>query len=230
MMIDTSNDKLLQEWIQRDLAENMALAEFCDVDDAIISPPKTPNILLPKFRIEGKTKKAQTIKKKKIFEIPESKIQELKDMMDEIEMINQQIEKEKKKIITIQGSNAQLHREVLETKQRLNQAKTEVEDTKLAHLKKLEETRVIQEKVKKEENRSKKARCAISQKKIAAEEELKKLSDEYSNLELKYKQFQQKRKKEKKNLEAQIITNKTENAKLKEKLSQIEIRLAQNEW
>ena len=228
-MIDTSNDPRLQEWIQRDLAENMALVEFCDVDDAIVSPPKTPNILLPKFRIEGKTKKGQTTKKKKVFEIPESKIQELKDMMDQIELINQDIEKEKKKITVIQGSNAQLHRDVLETKQRLNQVKTEVEDTKLAQLKKLEETRVIQEKVKKEENRSRKARSAISQKKITAEEELKNLTDEFANLELKYKAFKQKRKKEKKTLEDKILSNKAENAKLKEKLSLIEIRLAQNE-
>ena len=52
-------DKRLQEWIQRDLAENMALSEFCDIDDAVISPPKTPNILLQKFLIEGKTKNTQ---------------------------------------------------------------------------------------------------------------------------------------------------------------------------
>lgn len=223
-------DKRLQEWIQRDLAENMALSEFCDIDDAVISPPKTPNILLPKFRIEGKTKNTQSSKKKKSFEIPETQIQELKDMMNQIDLINQQIEKEKKKIVIIQGSNAQLHREVLETKQRLNQVRTEVEDTKLAHLKKLEETRVIQEKVKKEENRSRKARSAISQKKLTAEEELKNLSDEFLNLEMKYKAFKKKRTKEKKNLESQILECKAENSKLKDKLSQIEIQLAQNEW
>ena len=224
-MIET-NDKKLKEWIQRDLAENLALVEFCDVDDAISSAPENQNILLPKFRIEGKTNKFKQKKRDQIISIPETKVQELKDMLNQIEFVKQEIEKDKKKINNLHGSNAQIHRDVLEAKQRLNQIKTEVEDTKLKHLKKLEEQRIELEKVKKEENRSKKARSAISQKRQSAEDELNSLRNEYSKLESEYSEFKRKRAREKKSLEAQIADARTQNTKLKEQLGQIEHELA----
>ncbi|OHT10964.1 hypothetical protein TRFO_19541 [Tritrichomonas foetus] len=225
-----TDDKRLQEWIQRDLAENMALSEFQDEDNALSSQPKSQNTLLPKFRIEGKTNKFKSRKQKEIISIPETKIQQLKDMMVQIEEVTKQIEQEKKKIAILQGSNAQSHRELLETKQRLSQIKTEVEDTKLAHLKKLEEVRLVQEKVKKEEDRSRKARSKIAQKKIQAEEELKSLEKEFNDLQADYKEFKRKRKTDKQKLEAKVAETKLQNSKLKEQLHQIEIELAKAEW
>lgn len=220
---------LLFRWIKRDMAENAALAEFYDVDDAL-KPVKqeTMNMLIPKFRIDGKTKKYKKAhKRKEIPTIPEARIEEFREMMTEIETLKENIAKQKASIDKAKVSNAKAHREILEGKQFLEKLRTAVEDKKLEHLQLLEESRIAAKKEKIETNRSKKAQAEISQKRNAATQELDRLTEEFKQMESAYADFKSARDKEKKQLERKIKTLRKETEVLKVERSGIEKQLAE---
>ena len=187
-MLDQSQDKTLSEWIQRDLAENLALAEYCDIEDVLVEQPKKPKPsaqLLPKYRLVS-DKKIRKPKKKTGFYIEDSKSEELTRMLKARDLVQQEIQQEKNSIQKLTIQNAKAQRKLAACQQNLKKIQMSVEDQELENAKKIEEERLAQEKLQKEENRSRKARSQIAQKTQEAKEELKTLMDAHTQMKSDY--------------------------------------------
>lgn len=222
------NDEKLLEWIRRDIAENEALAEFCDIDDAL-SPEKQKEtaMLIPKFRIDGKTKKYKKAhKRKEVPTIAEARVAELKEMLSQVDSLKDLISKQTSAIEKLKVSNARAHREILEGKQFLENLRTEVENKKLEHLQQLEEARVQEEKERRELDRQRRAQAKISQKSKNAVSEQKRMEEELKALEASYEEFKANRNKEKRQLERKIKRLRKENEVLTVEINGIEKQLA----
>lgn len=222
------NDEKLLEWIRRDIAENEALAEFCDIDDAL-SPEKQKEtaMLIPKFRIDGKTKKYKKAhKRKEVPTIAEARVAELKEMLSQVDSLKDLISKQTSAIEKLKVSNARAHREILEGKQFLENLRTEVENKKLEHLQQLEEARVQEEKERRELDRQRRAQAKISQKSKNAVSEQKRMEEELKALETSYEEFKANRNKEKRQLERKIKRLRKENEVLTVEINGIEKQLA----
>lgn len=223
-MIDQSQDKTLSEWIQRDLAENLALAEYCDIEDVLDAQPKRFTQLLPKYRLVS-DKKIRKPKKKTAFYIEDSKSEELTRMLKAKELVKQEIQQEEITINKITIKNAEAKRKLAKSQQNLKKIQMSVEDQELENAKKIEEERLAQEKLQKEENRSRKARSQIAQKTQEAKEELKALIDAHTQMKSDYNELKKKRERKRQNYQKDIKELKAENEQLQTKVLVIEHQL-----
>jgi chromosome segregation ATPase len=223
-------DAKLRDWIQRDLAENAALQEFCDVDQALPdeSHPAELAIRPPKFRIVGKTKNYRKAhKQKQVPTILESKVLELEQMMVDRVSLREKIERLKAAVDKLKISNARAQRDNFETHQFLERVHSEIEIKKLEQLKQLEEMRLTEKRLRIEANRSQKAQAEISQKKTQGFEELENLAQEVCSLETKLSEFRSKRDRDKRALERNVMDLRQRNANLKVEIQSIERQLAE---
>ena len=222
-------DEKLLEWIRRDIAENNALSEFCDVDNALSKEKqKETAMLIPKFRIDGKTKKYKKAhKRKEVPTIPDARVAELKEMLQQVESLKDLIAKQTVALDKMKVSNARAHREILEGKQFLESLRTEVENKKLEHLQQLEEARVAEQKEKKELERRRRAQAKISEKSRSAVDEQKRMEEELKQLEASYTEFKATRDREKRQLERKIKRLRKENEVLTVEINGIEKQLAE---
>jgi chromosome segregation ATPase len=223
-------DDLLRDWIERDLAENDALHEFCDVDNVLSGEngPAPMSLIPPKFRLSGETKNAKRSRKKPIApSILQSKVTELQRMIEDRETMKEKIQKVKVAIGKLTVSNARAQRDNFEGRQFLEKLRSEIENKKLEHLRELEEVRLTEKKSKIENHRSQQAQAEISQKKSAVTEELQKVTEEVAGLEQSVAEFRAKREREKRQLEKRVRELRRENGELKSQVREIEKQLAQ---
>jgi chromosome segregation ATPase len=226
------SDKL-REWIRRDVAENDALQEFCDVDHALSQEAGPAPFALkpPKFRIAGKTtsyRKAH--KQKETPTILQSRVEELQQMIADRDSMRDKIQKTRIALDKLRVSNARTQRANIEGRQFMERLRSEVENKKLEQLRELEEIRLTEKKTKIENFRSRHAQGEITQKRNAVKEELDRMTESVAALEQSLSDLRSKRGIEKKSLENRLRRLRKENAQLKLTVQDIEKRLATVDW
>jgi chromosome segregation ATPase len=223
-------DEKLRAWIERDLAENDALQEFCDVENVLSgeTAPAPMTFVPPKFRLVGETKNARRLKKKPTLpSILQSKVVELEQMLEDRETMQSKIQKVKIVIDKLRVSNAKIQRDNFEGRQFLEKLRSEIENKKLEHLRELEEVRLTEKKSRIENHRSQRAQAEISHKRSAVAEELQRTTAEVSALEQSVTDFRSRRDREKRQLEKRVRSLRQENGQLKGRVRDIERRLAE---
>jgi chromosome segregation ATPase len=223
----------LQEWIRRDLAENHALQEFCDVDHTLSQDAGRAPLTIkpPKFRIAGKTtnyRKAH--KQKETPTILQSRVEELQQMIADRDSMRDKIQKTRIALDKLRVSNARTQRANIEGRQFLERLRSEVENKKLEQLRELEEVRLTEKKTKIEKCRSRQAQGEITQKRNSAKEELDRITESVAALEQSLSDLRSKRGLEKKQLENRLRSLRKETAELKLTVQDIEKRLAALDW
>jgi chromosome segregation ATPase len=222
------DDEILSAWIERDLAENDALQEFCDVDAALSTEAAPIPFIPPKFRLGGETKKARRSKKKPdVPSILQSRIAELQQMIEDRETMKDKIQKARIAFDKLRVSNAKTQRDNIEGRQFLERLRSEIDNKKLEHLRELEEQRLVERKTRIESHRSQQAQAEISQKRAAVTEELQRVTAEVSALEQSVSEFRTKRDRDKRQLEKRARELRKDNTELKAHVHEIEKRLAQ---
>jgi chromosome segregation ATPase len=223
----------LQEWIRRDLAENDALQEFCDVDHALSEDAGPAPLAMkpPKFRIAGKTtnyRKAH--KQKEMPTILQSRVEELQQMIADRDSMRDKIQKTRIALDKLRVSNARTQRANIEGRQFLEKLRSEAENKKLEHLRQLEEVQLAEKKTKIENQRSRQAQGEITQKRNAAKEELDRATESVATLQQSLGDLRSKRGIEKKQLEGRLRKLRKENTELKLTVQEIEKRMAELGW
>jgi len=223
------NDSVLSQWIFDDLAENESLIVMNDSGFELPDDIKETKTLLTKFRIVGKTKKYKkahrnniipTISQKQIHEL-EKIIAQNKILKDDNSQALKIIDKYKHKIAKLQNSMAEM-------KKMIKKINSETDEIKQDHLKQIEAEAEIRKREEIEEKRSKKARTTITQRKISKAAELEALTKEEEVLDNEIREFLNKWKKEKSDLQNRIKEAENTHGSLMGELRKLERVLAFN--